>query len=123
MKKYFNYSLAVVLLAGVLLLVACPKRVSIADIEADPSKYRDKELAIAGTVKDSYGLNIPGTSLKGGVYKVDDGTGSMWVVTEDGVPAKGSQIGVKGKVTSGLNWNGRNYGLGMRENDRRTRGR
>ncbi len=98
---------------------ACPERTSIADIETNPSKYQNKEVAIVGTVKDSYGLSIPGTPLRGGAYKIDDGTGSMWILTENSVPTRGAQIGVKGLVGSGLNWKGRNYGLGMYEKDRR----
>ena len=98
---------------------ACPDRVSIADIEANPSKYLDKEIAIAGVVKDSYGVSIPGTPIRGGAYKIDDGTGSIWIVTEDSVPNKGAEIGVKGRIGNGVNWKGKNYGLGMYENDRR----
>ena len=69
---------------------ACPQRISIADIEANPSKYQNKEVAIAGTVRDSYGISIPGTPIRGGAYKIDDGTGSIWIVTEDSVPSKGA---------------------------------
>ncbi len=98
---------------------ACPERTSIAEIERNPSKYQNKEVAIAGTVKDSYGISIPGTPLRGGAYKIDDGTGSMWIVTEESVPTKGSQIGVKGLVGSGINWKGRNYGGGMYEKGRK----
>jgi len=117
-----NRKLSVLLLctlASVVFLAACPKRVSIADIEANPSRYSDKEVAIAGTVRDSYGVTIPGTSVRGGAYKIDDGTGSIWVITRDSVPSKGSRIGVKGRVGSGVSWNGKNYGLGMYEEDRR----
>ena len=99
--------------------VACPDRISIADITSNPSKYADKDVAIAGTVHDSYGVSIPGTPIRGGAYKIDDGTGSIWVMTEDTVPTKGTQIGVKGRIGSGVNWKGRNYGLGMYEKDRR----
>jgi hypothetical protein len=102
-----------------LFAVACPDRTSIADIEANPSRYQNKEVAIAGTVRDSYGINIPGTKVRGGAYKIDDGTGSIWVVTEDAVPNKGAQIGVKGLVGNGVNWNGKNYGLGLYEKGRR----
>jgi hypothetical protein len=116
MKK--TILIGLVLMMGMLLL-ACPKQTSIADIEANPSKFLNKEAAIAGTVKDSYGLNIPLTNISGGVYKVDDGTGSIWVITEKSVPSKGTQIGVKGKIQNGLSFGGKNYGLGMMENDRR----
>ena len=98
---------------------ACPDRTSIADISADPSRYSNKDVVIAGTVQDSYGVSIPGTPIRGGAYKIDDGTGSIWVVTEDIVPTKGTQIGVKGTIGSGINWKGRNYGLGIYEKDRR----
>jgi hypothetical protein len=115
--------LAGLLLALVVFAAACPERKSIADIESNPSKYVNKSVAVAGTVEDSYGINIPLTNIRGGAYKISDGTGSIWVVTQNSVPTKGTQIGVKGKVQNGLNWNGRNYGLGMYEEDRRTRGK
>ena len=107
-----------VVFAG-LFAAACPERTSIADIEANPSRYQNKEVAIAGTVRDSYGVNIPGTRVRGGAYKIDDGTGSIWIVTEDAVPTKGAQVGVKGIIGNGVNWNGKNYGLGVYEKDRR----
>lgn len=113
-------------LSGLIVMIglfaaACPERKSIADIEANPSKYQNKEVAVAGVVQDSYGVNIPLTNIRGGAYKISDGTGSIWVVTENSVPAKGTQIGVKGRVQNGVNWNGKNYGLGIMENDRRFR--
>jgi hypothetical protein len=106
-----------------LFAAACPDRTSIADIESNPSRYQNKEVAIAGTVQDSYGVNIPGTRIRGGAYKIDDGTGSIWIVTENAVPTKGTQVGVKGIIGNGVNWNGRNYGLGLYEKDRRFRRR
>ena len=107
-----------------LLTIACPERKSIGDIEANPGKYQNKEVAIAGVVRDSYGFGIPGTNIGGGAYKVDDGTGSIWVVITDGnVPSKGAEVGVKGVIGSGINVKGRNYGLGMYEKDRRYRKR
>jgi hypothetical protein len=106
-----------------LLAAGCPDRTSIRDIEANPSKYENKEVVVAGTVRDSYGVNIPGTKIRGGAYKIDDGTGSIWIVTENAVPTKGTQIGVKGIIGSGVNWNGKNYGLGVYEKDRRRNSR
>ena len=111
-----------VVLTG-LFAAACPDRTSIGDIEANPTKYQNKEVAIAGTVQDSYGINIPGTKLRGGAYKIDDGTGAIWIFTEEGVPTKGAQVGVKGIIGSGVNWHGRNYGLGVYEKDRKFRKR
>jgi hypothetical protein len=118
--KVFLYAL---ILAVGLLTAACPERTTIADIEANPSKYYNKQVAIAGTVRDSYGISVPLTQIRGGIYKIDDGTGSIWVATDDSVPTKGTQIGVKGRIQSGVNYNGKNYGLGMQEQDRRFRGK
>ena len=123
MIKGMRFSLLMTVAFAAVFGAACPERVSIADIEANPSKYQNKEIAIAGTVKDSYGVSIPGTPIRGGAYKIDDGTGSMWVISEESVPTKGAQIGVKGVVGTGINWKGRNYGLGMYEKDRRFRRR
>lgn len=102
---------------------ACPERTTIADIERNPSRYENKAVVIAGRVSDSYGINVPGTPIRGGAYKVEDGTGSIWVVTEEGVPSKGAEVGIKGVVGSGVNWKGKNYGLGVYEKDRRFRKR
>ncbi|HKP68187.1 MAG TPA: hypothetical protein VJV05_02810 [Pyrinomonadaceae bacterium] len=108
------------LIAGVAIFAAaCPDRTSIGDIEANPSRFQNKEVVLAGTVKDSYGINIPGTPYKGGAYKIDDGSGTIWILTEEGVPTKGAQVGVKGIIGSGVNWHGKNYGLGVYEKDRR----
>ena len=121
MKKYAKTVLSGLILSAGLLTAACPQRQSIANIESNPSKFYNKEVGIAGTVRDSYGINIPLTQIRGGVYKVDDGSGSIWVVTERDVPVKGAKIGVKGKVQNGVGWNGKNYGLGIIEDDRRIR--
>jgi hypothetical protein len=115
------------MLSLVLMTVAfaagCPEQRSIADLESNPSKYLNKEVAVAGVVKDSYGINVPLTNIRSGIYKIDDGTGSIWVFTENSVPTKGAQVGVKGKLQNGLTYNGKNYGLGIYEQDRRFKGK
>lgn len=119
MNNISKIFLLTTVLVAALFATGCPERTSIADIEANPSRFQNKEVAIAGVVKDSYGISIPGTNYGGGAYKIDDGTGSMWVFTNETVPSKGTQIGIKGTIGTGVNWKGKNYGLGMYENDRR----
>jgi len=123
MRKMTKAILLSLILCVGLLATACPQRESIANIEANPSKFYNKEVGIAGTVSDSYGLNIPLTQIRGGVYKVNDGTGSIWVATQNSVPSKGTKVGVKGRIQNGVNFNGKNYGLGMVEEDRRFKGK
>jgi hypothetical protein len=120
MKTVSTFILLAAIAVMGLFATGCPDRKSIADIEANPGKYANKEVVVAGTVRDSYGFGIPGTNIGGGAYKLEDGTGSIWVLVTDGnVPSKGAQVGVKGTVGSGISWKGKNYGLGIYEKDRR----
>ncbi len=102
-------------LAGVVLLTACPSQTTISKINADPARYQNKEVAIVGTVRDSYG------ALGQGAYEIDDGTGRLWVVTKRGVPSRGARVGVKGHVYTGFNYGGRNFGTVLEETDRRSK--
>ena len=110
-------SLGLVILVGALLLTACPQQETISKINADPGRYRNKEVGIAGTVTDSYGV------LGNGAYEIDDGTGRIWVATIRGVPSRGSRVGVKGKIHTGLSWGGRNFGTVLQESGRSAKGR
>ena len=107
----------IVLIAGTLLLTACPSQTNISRINADPDRYRGKEVGIAGRVTDSYGV------LGAGAYEIDDGTGRICVATRRGVPSRGSQVGTKGYVHNGFSFAGRSFGTVMEETDRRTRGK
>jgi len=119
MRRIITGTAVLLLLAVVLAAAGCPKRVSIADIESDPGRYANKDVAVAGTVVTSYGISIPLMDEAGGIYKIDDGTGSIWVVTKKSVPGKDAKLGVKGKVQQGITYNGKNYGLVLIEEDRR----
>ena len=44
-----------VLIAATLLFTACPSQTNIRKINANPDRYRGKEVGIAGRVTDSYG--------------------------------------------------------------------
>ncbi len=123
MKRVLKVLLVTVAVAAGLFATGCPERRSIADIQANPGRYEGKEVVIAGVVKDSYGGSIPGTRISGGIYKIDDGTGSIWVMTDRPVPGKGAEIGIKGVVGTGISWGGKTYGLGMTEEQRKYRKR
>ena len=117
----FSTLLLIIAVAGITLFATgCPEQRSIAEINRNPARYQDKEVVVVGRVTDSYGVAIPGTNIGGGAYKIDDGTGSMWVLVTDGnVPTRGAEVGVKGRVGSGVNWKGHNYGLGIYEEQRK----
>ena len=104
-------------LIGVVVLTACPKQETISRINADPGRYRNKEVGIVGNVTDSYGV------LGNGAYEIDDGTGRIWVVTTRGVPSKGSRVGAKGKIYTGYSFGGRSFGTVLQETGRSAKGR
>ena len=115
MRSRRTLFLVSVLLATVVCFTACPKRTEISKINADPGRYRDKEVAITGTVRESYGV------LGTGAYELDDGTGRIWVIAErSGIPSRGSRVGAKGRVYTGFTFGGRNFGTVLRETDRRS---
>jgi len=105
------YLTAILIVA--LSLVACERK-KIAEINADPGRYMNKEVAVAGHVTQSIG------ALGRGIYQVDDGSGRLWVVTNGrGVPSKGARVGVKGHVKPTITFIRVNYATVMEETDRR----
>lgn len=113
MKTRFFSS--VFLLAAALFLMGCPRETTIGRINADPARYRGKEVLIVGTVTNSFG------AVGQGAYELSDETGKIWVVTRRGVPGKGARVGAVGRYIQGLNWFGRNYGSALEETDRKVR--
>jgi hypothetical protein len=81
---------------GLLLLAACPGAKSIRELLDDPGKYDGKTVRIAGDVTGAVG------ALGVGVYQVNDGTGTLTVVSKDGsgTPRVGAKVGVQGEFRS-----------------------
>jgi len=112
LRKAFYLS---IILAAALALTACPSQTNISKINANPAKYRNRDVGLVGTVTDSYGV------LGNGIYELDDGTGRIWVATTHGVPSKGTRVGVSGQVYTGIQYGGRTYGTGLKEEHRKTK--
>jgi hypothetical protein len=74
-----------------LALAGCATR-SINDILADPSRYANKNVTVKGEVTQSVSV------LGHGSYRIEDGSGSLWVVSTKGVPRKGARVKVTGKI-------------------------
>lgn len=122
MKKKIIVLLIGLMLSGSLTVYPAKTR-SIADLERNPGKYENKTIKINGIVRDASGVNIPILGVRGGCYKIDDGTGSIWVCSDEGVPTRGAQLSVKGKLQTGAVIRGRNYGLVIVEKSRKYRKR
>jgi hypothetical protein len=115
MRKQTKLALVAVLGGIVLLLAGCPEQTSIGHINSDPGSFMNKEVTVAGTVTHSFGL------LGNGVYEVNDGTGSIWVLSQGyGVPSDGARVGVTGTVIPTVEFAGKNYATGIRETRHRS---
>jgi hypothetical protein len=86
-----SLTLAIVALSG------CKGTTPIKSLLDDPARFAGQTVRIAGTVESSVGV------LTVGAYKLNDGTGTITVVTKtSGVPREGAKVGVEGQVKSGF---------------------
>lgn len=88
-------------LGTLLILVFCASwagcaQKTINDVLADPQRYSDRDVRISGDVIESF--SVTGR----GFYRVEDGTGRLWVFSTKGVPRKGARVSVKGKIQDGF---------------------
>jgi hypothetical protein len=87
------------LLLGLALLsfflAACEEK-KIVQIMAEPDRYARHEVGVRGHVIESYSM------FGRGAYRVDDGSGKLWIVSDRGVPRTGSRVAVKGKIVDGF---------------------
>ena len=87
----------IAILAGSALVSAACASMTINQVLADPSRYRNREVQLSGAVVDSYSL------ANRGAYRIDDNTGQLWVVSDKGTPRKGARVTVKGTIREGFN--------------------
>ena len=87
----------------------------IADLKQNAGHYSDRTVTLDGTVTSAWG--VPLVPFK--MYKVDDGTGEMTVLSRGGnrTPIKGSHVKVKGVVRDVAVFNGMPLGLHLEERD------
>jgi hypothetical protein len=84
------------LVTGALVSTACAST-RIDRILADPSRFRDRQVRVSGSVVDSYSF------ANRGAYRVGDDSGQLWVVSGKGVPRKGARVTVQGTIREGFN--------------------
>ena len=85
------------LLAAAFLLLAgnCKGATSIKTLLDDPSRFDGQTVRVVGDVQESAG------ALGVGAYRVNDGTGTLSVVSQGGgVPRTGARVGVEGTFRS-----------------------
>jgi hypothetical protein len=105
-----------VALFSVFLIAGCAARgVKIAELKDQPGRYDDKKISVTGVVTSSFGIPLVPFQL----YKVDDGTGEITVLSKYGrTPSKGQRVRVKGRINEFAVFGGRSIGLHIQEEDR-----
>lgn len=100
-----------VIVSGCALAV---RRPSIAELKYNPGRYQDHRVSIDGVVTSSWG--VPLVPLR--FYKVDDGTGEVTVVAQNGrLPTRGAHVRVEGRVEDVATLGGQAVGLHIRQTD------
>jgi hypothetical protein len=94
-KSLFKRVVMFLIVIGAVSSAACASR-TINQVLADPGRYRDRQVKLQGSVVDSYSM------LGNGAYQIDDTTGRLWVVSNQGVPRKGARVSVTGTVREGF---------------------
>ena len=84
----------------VAISTAACASVTINKVLSDPGRYRDQEVNVSGEVTDSFSVGSRGA------YRLRDGSGQLWVVSDKGVPRNGARVVVKGKIREGFNLSG-----------------
>ena len=105
----FSLALALSACAGTL------RHPDIGDVTRNAGRYSDRTVTVDGTVTSSWG--VPLVPFK--MYKVDDGTGEITVLSRGGnrTPSRGSHVKVKGVVRDVAMFNGTPLGLHLEERD------
>ncbi len=80
---------------GLFALAGCESATTIKTLLDDPGTYDNKTVRVSGDVTESVG------ALGYGAYRINDGTGTILVVTKSGgAPRDGAKVGVQGTFRS-----------------------
>ncbi|GAB4217808.1 MAG: hypothetical protein OHK0012_23800 [Synechococcales cyanobacterium] len=118
-QSHWRRAILAVALAGILATTGCAQlarfgigTTPIGTISQDPGSFQT--VTVKGKVSNQF------TLFGSGLYQVDDGTGTIWVVTQKGAPNLGADVVVQGEVNLGVNISGQNFGVSMNESSRTT---
>ena len=81
----------------------------IKTILESPESFQGKIVTVAG--KANGALKLP--FMEQGLFTLDDGTGTITVITKKGLPATGEIVTVKGRVQSAFQIFGKTYGVAI----------
>lgn len=83
--------------AALFALAGCGPHVNkIGDLNDDPGKYMHQDVTVEGEVTRVYELPLGIANLA--AYRINDGSGQIWVVTHNGAPNRGDHLGLRGEL-------------------------
>ena len=103
--------IAALFLIFIILVSGCAFRVQVSEIKRRPEKYENKQVSVRGKVVESVGIPL----VQKGVYQIDDGSGRIWVVSQNHRPSRGEKVSVKGEVKTGFSIGGHSFGIAIVE--------
>jgi hypothetical protein len=113
-------ALALTLLFCILcLLTGCNSHHvnKIASIDDNPAAYAHKDVTVVGEVTKLYSFPLGITNIA--AYRLNDGSGQIWIISQAGAPAVGDKVGVKGRVHAAGQYDGMDFGVVIQELQRR----
>ena len=85
---------------------------AIGDISANPIQHRGKTVTVRGKVVNQAGI------LGVGTYELQDSSGSIWVLTQAGIPELQTEVFIKGQPNEGVTIAGKNFATTIQEEKR-----
>ncbi len=99
----------------IFLVSGCGFHTRISKIKYEPQKYEGKQVSIKGKIVETAGIPF----VQKGIYQVSDGTGKIWVVSQNRRPARGEKVTVKGKLRTGFSIGNQTFGIAIVEGNER----
>lgn len=104
----------VAILSALVMIIptsGCSGSTRVGEILANPMNFEGKQVSIRGTVGETVWLSF----LKKGAYQIGDGSGTIWIVTPQPPPQKGTKISTKGTVSTAFKLEDRTLGTVITE--------
>jgi len=101
-----------------LLFWGCATYQPIVEITENPKDFENETVTIKGTVVETLAIPL----INNGLYKVDDNTGSIWILSRD-VPLRGERVVVKGDVKTAITISNKTFGTVIIEKDKEIKSR
>ena len=94
-KAGIGFSAILLLGLGALFVAGCNSdHTKIGDIDNHPDRFAGKDVRVGGEVTDVLELPLGITNLA--AFRINDGTGQIWVISHNGAPNRGDKVGLKG---------------------------